>query len=72
MRERDSVLNKDDDQALREYLDKYQIGYPQDEESFQFMKHRARAHAIGVYPKLKKESREWLAKHRSGNCGVEE
>lgn len=24
LRERDSVLNKDDDQALRDYLDKYQ------------------------------------------------
>ena len=66
MRERDSVLNKDDDRALREYLDKYQIGYPQDEDAFQYMKHRARANALGVYPKLKKESREWLAKHRSG------
>ena len=67
LRERDGVLNKDDDQALRDYLDKYQIGYPQDEDAFQYMKHRARANALGVYPKLKKESREWLARHRSGN-----
>ena len=58
LRERDGVLNKDDDQALRDYLDKYQIGYPQDEDAFQYMKHRARANA---------ESREWLARHRSGN-----
>ena len=62
-RERDAVLNKNNDQALRDYLDKYQIGYPQAEDAFQYMKHRARVHAIGVYPKLKKESRKWLQEH---------
>lgn len=62
-RERDAVLNKDDDEALREYLDKYQIWYPQDEQAFQMMKHTARINAKGVYPKLKQESRRWIQEH---------
>ena len=57
-RERAAVLNKEDDQALREYLDKYYIKYPEDELAFQRMKHTARINAQGVYPRLKQESRK--------------
>ena len=63
-RERDAVLNKDDDQALHEYLDKYEIRYPEDEQAFQRMKHTARINARGVYPKLKQESKKWLQEHK--------
>ena len=69
-RERDAVLNKDDDQA-RDYLNKYHIKYPTWDPAFQRMKHTARIHAFGVYPKLKKASREWLKEHCHGGQNVD-
>ena len=49
-RERDAVLNSNDDDKLRAFLGKYGLPQAADEQTWQAAKHKARVHCRNVFP----------------------
>ena len=65
-KERNAVLNSNNDEKLRAFIHKYRLPEATDEQEWQAAKHKARVHCRGIFPKLKKESRIWLQEHGYG------
>lgn len=60
--DRDSALNKGTLEALKAFCIKYSMHYP-DDEVMEIAMHKMRLACKRVYPRLKKESKQWLKEH---------